>query len=250
VRRRGFLGLLGLGLVSRPSVAQSSQVEVREDGISPSHLEIDSGTTVEWSLESEGDLTPTREPDESRWTGASDTRTSSHQFDVVGGYRYESLGSEGTIQVGPMDYQTDAQISITNLEDGDVVTPRPEIEVNVVDFDLVPSSEPVLQDAGHLHVLLERDPVPVGDQIPKTPDIVHVDDGSDFMTLSPDDPLSGTVRLGVQLGDSGDRAYDATDSVEVEIGATGTSGTRDLSLAVGAGSVGVGAYLLYRGQRH
>lgn len=81
-----------------------------------------------------------------------------------------------------------ASLSLDTTVDGSVV----DWDVTAEHYTIAPSSEGVDSNAGHLHAILDTDPVPVGEVIPDDAQHVHFGDGS----------TSGSLDLEAQLGDA------------------------------------------------
>lgn len=82
----------------------------------------------------------------------------------------------------------EASLSVETSVDGSVV----DWEASVKNYTIGPTSDGVTPDTGHLHAIIDADPVPVGEVIPSDAQHVHYGDGS----------TSGNLDLAEQLGDA------------------------------------------------
>jgi len=108
----------------------------------------------------------------------------------------------------------EASVSFAAPDDGATVTAPVAVEFAASDnLEILPSGESG-QGTGHFHVLVDADPVPVGEVIPSDEQHVHFGDGSTSADL---DLEAGTHTLTLQMGDGAHRALPATDSIEVTV---------------------------------
>lgn len=92
-----------------------------------------------------------------------------------------------TVDVSVSD---EATLDVETSVDGSVV----DWEVTAENYTIEPSSEGISPNAGHLHAIVDADPVSVGEVIPSDANHVHFGDGS----------TSGSLDLADQLGDEYD----------------------------------------------
>ncbi|MCJ0620045.1 DUF4399 domain-containing protein [Haloarcula hispanica] len=85
----------------------------------------------------------------------------------------------------------EASLSVETSVDGSVV----DWEASVENYTIGPTSDGITSNTGHLHAIVNTDPVPTGEVIPNDARHVHYGDGS----------TSGSLDLAEQLGD----AYEA-----------------------------------------
>ncbi|UVE51453.1 DUF4399 domain-containing protein [Haloferax larsenii] len=102
----------------------------------------------------------------------------------VGDGKHKAMDLVETVEVTVSD---DASLSLDTSVDGSVV----EWDITAEKYTIEPSSEGISSNAGHLHAIIDTDPVPVGDVIPSDAQHVHFGDGS----------TSGRLDLEAQLGD-------------------------------------------------
>ncbi|MDS0219917.1 DUF4399 domain-containing protein [Haloarcula sp. S1AR25-5A] len=82
----------------------------------------------------------------------------------------------------------EASLSVETSLDGSVV----EWEASAENYTIGPTSDGVASNTGHLHAIIDTDPVPVGEVIPSDARHVHYGDGS----------TSGSLDIAEQLGDA------------------------------------------------
>jgi hypothetical protein len=82
----------------------------------------------------------------------------------------------------------EASLSVETNADGSVV----DWEAAVENYTIGPTSDGITSNTGHLHAIIDTDPVPVGEAIPSDAEHVHYGDGS----------TSGSLDLAKQLGDT------------------------------------------------
>ncbi|WP_226012257.1 DUF4399 domain-containing protein [Halomicrobium salinisoli] len=102
----------------------------------------------------------------------------------VGDGEHVAMDLVDTVEVTVAD---EATLDLETSVDGSVV----EWAVTAENYTVRPADEGVASDAGHLHAVVDADPVPVGDVVPADARHVHFNDGS----------ASGSLDLAEQLGD-------------------------------------------------
>jgi hypothetical protein len=100
---------------------------------------------------------------------------------------HRAMGLTDTVDVTVAD---EASLSVETSVEGSVV----DWTVTAEKYTIEPSSSGINSNAGHLHAIIDTDPVPLGDVIPTDARHVHYGDGS----------TSGTIDLAEQLGDDYD----------------------------------------------
>jgi len=97
---------------------------------------------------------------------------------------HRAMGLTDTVDVTVVD---EASLSVETSVDGSVV----DWTVTAANYTIEPSSSGSNSNAGHLHAVIDTEPVSLGDVIPSDARHVHYGDGS----------TSGTIDLAEQLGD-------------------------------------------------
>ncbi len=108
----------------------------------------------------------------------------------------------------------DGEVSFTEPTDGDEVTSPVEIEMEAEGFDVEPAEDAPQDGVGHLHVLIDEEPISPGDPIPFEEGYVHYEEGEleDELELEP-----GEYDLVAQASDDAHIAYDLTDEVTITV---------------------------------
>ena len=109
----------------------------------------------------------------------------------------------------------DEAVSFEAPEDGATVSGPVEVEMAAENFEIEEAGgDEQSVDAGHFHVLVDEDPVDVGEVIPSEDGYNHFGDGSaeGELELEP-----GEHTLHLQPGDRAHRAYGLTDTIEIEV---------------------------------
>lgn len=116
----------------------------------------------------------------------------------------EHVAMDGLTDAVEVTVADEATLNVETTVDGSVV----EWEATAENYEIEPADEGVNPDAGHLHAIVDADPVAVGEVIPTDDTHVHFGDGS----------TSGEIDLAEQLGDG----YEAGEhTIYVQVG-TGT----------------------------
>ena len=115
-----------------------------------------------------------------------------------------------------VDYDNPAgSVSFVEPGDGDTVESPFTVEMEVSDFELVSTDDGEIDDdTGHLHVLVDSDPIEPGDNIPEASGYLHLDDGDTEAEL---DLSDGEYDLVAQAGDSGHIAFDLVDEISITV---------------------------------
>jgi len=116
--------------------------------------------------------------------------------------------SEATIEV-----DENARVSFAEPRDGATASNGVTVAMEAENFTVEESGE-VNDNAGHFHVLINEEPVAVGEEIPNDDTHRHYGDGSSRTVLGLE---AGTHDLTLQAADGQHRALDLTDTVEVEV---------------------------------
>lgn len=98
---------------------------------------------------------------------------------------HRAMDLTDTVEVTVAD---EASLALDATADGSVV----DWDVTAENYTIDPSSEGVGSNAGHLHAIIDADPVPVGEVIPDDARHVHFGDGA----------TSGSLDLESELGDA------------------------------------------------
>ncbi|WP_435319057.1 DUF4399 domain-containing protein [Haloarchaeobius sp. TZWSO28] len=114
---------------------------------------------------------------------------------------------------GETPYPPDASVSFVTPTDGDVIANGVSVVMAAANVDLEPAGQPRV-GAGHLHLLVDTDPISPGEIIPADARHYHLGDGSTetVLALPP-----GQHRLVCQLGDGNHRATTLTDTVTITV---------------------------------
>lgn len=115
------------------------------------------------------------------------------------------------------DLDEDPSIEIVQPEDSDTVGSEFTVEVNVENFDVRPpdEGEEITEDAGHVHIIVDEDPVDEGLSIPFEDEFYHLTDGETSHTVSVDE--EGEYEVTAQLGDDAHTALPYWDSVAIQV---------------------------------
>ena len=113
----------------------------------------------------------------------------------------------------PIQVDESASVSFEAPEDGATAANGVTVAMHAENFTVEEAGE-VNDNAGHFHVLIDEDPVEVGEEIPDDETHRHFGDGSSRTVL---DLEPGTHELTLQAADGRHRALDLTDTVEVEV---------------------------------
>ena len=108
----------------------------------------------------------------------------------------------------------DGEVSFVEPEDGEEVSSPVEIELEAEDFEVRPEGDAPREGAGHLHVLIDEEPVEPGEPIPFEEEYVHYGEGEleDELELEP-----GEYELVCQASDDAHVAYDLTDEISITV---------------------------------
>ena len=147
--------------------------------------------------------------------------------------------------------QSEGNVEIVDPEDGDTVESPFTVEMDVEDFELVPTDEgpseagveeegengadaddnnddeeagELADDTGHLHVIVDRDPFEPGEEIPEASGIIHLGDGD---TEAEVDLSEGEYDLVAQASDSAHIAFDAVDEISITVENGSENGEHD-----------------------
>jgi hypothetical protein len=114
-------------------------------------------------------------------------------------------------------------VSLTAPTNGATVQNPVSIQMSATNFTVEPASNGLQDGAGHLHILIDQPAVTPGEIIPNNPSngYYHYGGGATQTEL---DLATGARTIRVQAGDANHRAYDLTDSVDVTVESTSTSG--------------------------
>lgn len=119
----------------------------------------------------------------------------------------------------PDDQPDDAGVAFTRPEAGETVSSPVELEFEVDGVELAEADDPVVGE-GHVHVMVDRGCVEVGDTIPGPSDeaedegLIHLGDGADTAEVELD---PGEHELCAQLGDGSHRAFGQTDEILITV---------------------------------
>ena len=114
-----------------------------------------------------------------------------------------------------VDYEDpDGEVAFVEPEDGAEVTSPVEVEMDAEDFEVRPDGDAPQQGAGHLHLLVDEDPVEPREPIPFEEGYVHYGDGEleDELELEP-----GEYDLVCQASDDAHVAYAMTDERSITV---------------------------------
>ncbi|WP_244531445.1 DUF4399 domain-containing protein [Halogranum amylolyticum] len=106
-----------------------------------------------------------------------------------------------------------ASAQFTNVADGDTVSTPVTLEWEAENYTLEQAGE-VTQSAGHAHLILDADSVPVGDVIPNDEQHIHFGDGSSTTELELE---SGEHTLILQMGNGHHLATPLTQTVNLTV---------------------------------
>lgn len=106
-----------------------------------------------------------------------------------------------------------ASAQFTNVDDGDTVSNPVRFEWQTENYTLESSGE-VRQGSGHAHLIVDTDPVPVGNTIPSDDQHVHFGDGSASGELDLD---TGEHAVTLQMGNGHHLATPVTDTVNITV---------------------------------
>lgn len=107
----------------------------------------------------------------------------------------------------------EASVQFTNVDDGDTVSSPVSLEWATENYTLESAGE-VRQGAGHAHLIVDADPVPVGDTIPSDDQHIHFGDGSASAELDID---AGEHTVTLQMGNGHHLATPLTDTVTLTV---------------------------------
>ncbi|MFC6838186.1 DUF4399 domain-containing protein [Halomarina ordinaria] len=123
-------------------------------------------------------------------------------------------GNETTPEEPPVArYDEAASVSFVLPNDGGTAHTSPTVLVDASGFAVEAAGERV-DGEGHLHLLVDADPVPAGEPMPEDDAHVHLDDGSVETVLDLDE---GDHELVAQVADGTERATDITDRVSLVV---------------------------------
>lgn len=121
----------------------------------------------------------------------------------VGDGEHRAMALTDTVEVTVAD---EAALRADTTVDGSTV----EWTVTAENYDIVPASSGFASDAGHLHAVIDTDPVPVGEVVPDDARHVHYGDGSTEGSLDLaeqlDDYEAGEHTIHFQVGTASHRA--------------------------------------------
>ncbi|MEF8856787.1 MAG: DUF4399 domain-containing protein [Haloplanus sp.] len=109
----------------------------------------------------------------------------------------------------------EASVSFAAPEDGASITSPVGVGFETSENLSVEPAGEFGQRSGHFHVLVDTEPVTVGDPIPSSEHHKHFGDGSESAEL---DISQGTHTLTLQMGDGAHLALPEPDSIEVAVG--------------------------------
>ena len=112
-----------------------------------------------------------------------------------------------------VDVVGESSASFAAPEDGATVTNPVEIEMTAGNFTVEESGE-ITQNAGHFHVLVDRDPVAAGEMIPNDDGHVHFGDGATIAEL---DLAFGEHTLVLQPSNGAHEAYPIHEEITVTV---------------------------------
>lgn len=116
-----------------------------------------------------------------------------------------------------VDYTPDTgSVSFVTPEEGATKQGAVTFEMTATDFIIEAADNGVTDGAGHLHILVDQDPLSSGEVIPNNESNGYYHYGGGQTKAEIDlDPGDHTVRL--QAGDAEHRAYDLTDSINITV---------------------------------
>jgi hypothetical protein len=107
----------------------------------------------------------------------------------------------------------EASAQFTNVADGDTVSSPVSLNWETENYSLEKAGE-ITQSAGHAHLIVDADPVPVGDVIPSDEQHIHFGDGSASTDLELE---SGDHTLTLQMGNGHHLATPLTQTVNLTV---------------------------------
>ena len=140
-----------------------------------------------------------------------DVGTGEHKLTVqVGNGNHEAYPLSKTIRFGVTG---EGRVSFEKPADGAEVASPVTVEMGSLGIDIEQAGE-INQDAGHFHVIVDEDPVPVGEVIPDDDSHIHFGDGSTSgeIELEP-----GEHELTLQVGNGEHMALEPTDTITVTV---------------------------------
>jgi hypothetical protein len=116
---------------------------------------------------------------------------------------------------GTPDYQSpNGSVAIESPDDNATVVSPVRFDLESEGFVVESAANGVRPGHGHLHLLVDRQAVPAGQQVPFEAGYNHYGDGATNATL---DLAPGNYTVRLQAGDANHTAYNLTDSVEITV---------------------------------